>query len=95
MEWKNFADETAGHVPGKFLVAAAALGRLDLGSPIIHEMETAFPQAYGAGAPYYFRTTNLDKWVDPVPYLILVDLIVLGIAVIAIRFSLKSPRSSD
>lgn len=49
-------------------------------------------EAYGSVPPYYSRTTNMDKWVDPLPYLIPVDLIVLGIAVIAIRFSLKKSR---
>lgn len=31
----------------------------------------------------------MDKWVDPLPYLIPVDLLLLGIAAIAVRFSLK------
>lgn len=52
-------------------------------------------EAYGSGPPYYSQTTNMDKWVDPVPYIIPVDVIVLGIAVIAIRFSLKRLRTDQ
>ncbi|MDR5738404.1 hypothetical protein P9255_26025 [Caballeronia sp. LZ019] len=31
-------------------------------------------EAYGSGAPYYSRTANMDKWVDPMPLLATVDL---------------------
>lgn len=30
-------------------------------------------EAYGSGAPYYSRTTNMDKWSDPVPGLLATD----------------------
>lgn len=50
---------------------------------------SALSEAYGSGPPHYSRTTNMDKWVDQLPYLIPVDLLRLGIAVIAVRFSLK------
>jgi hypothetical protein len=30
-------------------------------------------EAYGNGAPYYSRTTNMDKWVDPLPTLVSID----------------------
>ena len=33
--------------------------------------------AFGAGPPYYNQTTNMDKWQNPVPYLVGLDLIVL------------------
>lgn len=56
---------------------------------------SALHEAYGTGAPYYSQTMNMDKWVDPVPYLVPMNLIVLGIAVISIRFSLKSSDSHD
>ena len=26
-------------------------------------------EAYGNGAPYYSRSTNMDKWTDPLPIL--------------------------
>ncbi|MGF6636562.1 hypothetical protein [Paraburkholderia sp. MM6662-R1] len=37
-------------------------------------------EAYGSGEPYYSRTTNMDKWSDPLPVLAVVD----GVAVIVI-----------
>ncbi len=36
-------------------------------------------EAFGSGPPYYSRTTNMDKWSNPIPYLIILDLITLGI----------------
>ncbi len=35
--------------------------------------------AYGSGAPYYGRTTNMDKWENPLPWLVVGDLVALGI----------------
>lgn len=35
-------------------------------------------EAYGGGPPYYDRTTNMDKWQNPVPMLIAVNLVALG-----------------
>jgi hypothetical protein len=29
-------------------------------------------EAYGAGAPYYSRTTNMDKWASPMPFVMIV-----------------------
>ncbi|MBN3805553.1 hypothetical protein GXB81_21225 [Paraburkholderia sp. Ac-20336] len=37
-------------------------------------------EAYGSGEPYYSRTTNMDKWSDPLPVLAVVD----GVAVLAV-----------
>ena len=34
-------------------------------------------EAFGSGPPYYGRTTNMDKWQNPVPLLISVDAVVL------------------
>ena len=34
---------------------------------------------YGSGPPYYGRTTNMDKWSDPLPSLVVVN---LGAAVV-------------
>ena len=33
----------------------------------------ALTEAFGSGPPYYGRTTNMDKWSNPVPMLLLVD----------------------
>ncbi len=30
--------------------------------------------AYGSGAPYYSRTTNMDKWSNPIPVLLILDI---------------------
>ena len=30
-------------------------------------------EAYGGGPPYYGRTTNMDKWADPLPWLMGID----------------------
>jgi len=44
-----------------FVVAVAALNVINLN------------EAYGSGEPYYSRTTNMDKWTDPLPVLATVD----------------------
>ncbi len=41
--------------------------------------------AYGSGSPYYGRTTNMDKWNDPLPWLLPLDVIVI-VAVLALIF---------
>ncbi|WP_322041873.1 hypothetical protein [Paraburkholderia sp. J67] len=30
-------------------------------------------EAFGDGPPYYSRTTNMDKWTDPLPVLAVLD----------------------
>jgi hypothetical protein len=34
-------------------------------------------EAFGSGPPYYSRSTNMDKWVSPLPVLIPLDAIAL------------------
>ncbi len=34
--------------------------------------------AYGSGAPHYGRTTNMDKWTDPLPWLLPLDLVMIA-----------------
>ena len=50
--------------------------------------------AYGSGPPYYGRTTNMDKWVNPLPMLALLDgialLVVLGLGALSRRLVTKS-----
>ncbi|HLK99331.1 MAG TPA: hypothetical protein VK539_02060 [Myxococcaceae bacterium] len=36
-------------------------------------------EAYGDGPPYYGRTTNMDKWSDPVPVLLVLDAVTLAV----------------
>jgi hypothetical protein len=40
----------------------------------------AVVEAFGAGPPYYSRTTNMDKWENPMPMLATVDLVALAVA---------------
>ncbi|HEY2020596.1 hypothetical protein [Paraburkholderia sp.] len=51
----------AGVVLLAFVVAVAAFNVINLN------------EAYGSGEPYYSRTTNMDKWTDPLPVLAIVD----------------------
>ncbi|SAK55198.1 hypothetical protein [Caballeronia ptereochthonis] len=47
-------------------------------------------EAYGDGPPYYSRTTNMDKWIDPLPVLAAVDAItVFAVAAILYRTNRK------
>ncbi|PMS12739.1 hypothetical protein FNF07_28540 [Trinickia caryophylli] len=36
-------------------------------------------EAFGSGSPYYSRKTNMDKWTDPRPTLLVVDIGVLAL----------------
>lgn len=56
----------------------------------------ALTEAYGSGPPYYSRSTNMDKWRDPLPELIIADLLVslaAGGLLWAGRRRLRSPGS--
>ena len=48
---------------------------------------THLAEAFGSGPPYYDRTTNMDKWDNPIPALIAIDLVAC-----AILASLVAPR---
>jgi hypothetical protein len=49
----------------------------------------ALNEAYGYGPPHYGRTTNMDKWSDPLPRLLVINgiaaAIVLGIVLLIRR----------
>lgn len=45
--------------------------------------------AFGSGPPYYSQTTNMDKWQNPVPYLVGLDLIILVAVFLLSRWSLR------
>jgi len=51
---------------------------------------TILSEAYGSGPPYYSRSTNMDKWVNPLPVLIPVD--ALALAAVAILFQRRRLR---
>ena len=46
---------------------------------VIYIHSQQLTEALGSGPPYYSRTINMDKWSNPVPYLLILDLISLGI----------------
>jgi hypothetical protein len=60
-------------VTAKALAAAATL------VPILYYNIASIQEAFGGGPPYYDRTTNMDKWSNPVPVLAAVDAVVLGV----------------
>src|SRR5690349_23232101 len=45
-------------------------------------------EAYGGGPPYYSRTTNMDKWTNPLPVLAAVDTLTL-IAALALIYLIR------
>lgn len=45
----------------------------------------AITEAYGSGPPYYDRTTNMDKWADPLPVLFAIDLVMALITALVVR----------
>ncbi|WP_042339225.1 hypothetical protein [Paraburkholderia ferrariae] len=52
-------------------------------------------EAYGSGEPYYSRTTNIDKWSNPLPVLAVVDgiAVLIGVACFVLgKHSLKGRR---
>ena len=46
--------------------------------------------AYGNGPPYHGRTTNMDKWGNPIPFLVVFDAIVGLLVYVGIRWSLRT-----
>lgn len=41
-------------------------------------------EAYGAGPPYYGRTTNMDKWTSPWPVVVVAIVVALSIVAAAL-----------
>lgn len=50
-------------------------------------------EAYGSGPPYYSRTTNMDKWTNPLPVLTAVDVLSLLIVALLALWIRRSRRS--
>jgi hypothetical protein len=48
-------------------------------------------EAFGSGPPYYGRTTNMDKWTNPVPAIVAVDLVAVVAALLLWRFAGRRP----
>ncbi|MCP4342482.1 MAG: hypothetical protein GY799_27280 [Desulfobulbaceae bacterium] len=49
-------------------------------------------EAYGAGPPYYSRTTNMDKWRDPLPEIMIGDLIAIIISFLLIKVGINKTK---
>ena len=64
------------------VLVALGFGTLALNGYILNE-------AFGSGAPYYSRTTNMDKWQNPIPYLLIVDFIVIIFAFFCFKYMNK------
>jgi len=45
---------------------------------------TILLEAFGSGPPYYGRTTNMDKWQNPIPWLAVIDFFVLLIMILVL-----------
>ncbi|MDH5547368.1 MAG: hypothetical protein OEZ43_17425 [Gammaproteobacteria bacterium] len=59
---------------------------------IIYINAASLFEAYGSGPPYFSRTTNMDKWVNPLPTLAVLDIIFVIIAWLGARKFIKSKR---
>ena len=47
---------------------------------------------FGSGAPYYGRTTNMDKWENPIPTLVAIDVVVLALAFVVGKWAFRQIR---
>jgi multisubunit Na+/H+ antiporter MnhC subunit len=73
---------------GTFLLV---LGMLFLATAAFVNYE-ALTESYGAGPPYYSRTTNMDKWRDPLPELLIGDVVVVFIVGLLFRSGIRRIR---
>ena len=48
--------------------------------------------AFGSGPPYYSQTTNMDKWRNPIPFLVLIDIVVIAVSVIGFKWIVNSRK---
>lgn len=44
-------------------------------------------ESFGPGPPYYGRTTNMDKWQNPLPLLIPLDLLAAAVVFALVRIA--------
>ena len=51
--------------------------------------------AFGSGPPYYNQTTNMDKWQNPIPYLVGLNLLILLVVFLLSRWSFKVLRTKQ
>lgn len=48
--------------------------------------------AFGSGPPYYGQTTNMDKWRNPLPLLLGIDVVSTAVAWFVVRWAMKQWR---
>lgn len=51
---------------------------------------THLTEAFGSGPPYYARTTNMDKWTNPVPVLVIIDTITVLAVALLMKLGLRN-----
>lgn len=49
-------------------------------------------EAYGSGPPHYGRTTNMDKWTNPWPALLILDGAAVAVCLLLHRLRLRPTR---
>lgn len=74
---------------GLFLIV---LGLLVLGAAALVSYE-AINEAFGAGPPYYSRSTNMDKWSNPLPQLLLGDAVAVVVGGLLFRAGIGKVRT--
>lgn len=48
--------------------------------------------AFGDGPPHYARTTNMDKWMNPIPVLLVLDLVAAALIFLIGRWACRRIR---
>jgi len=61
---------------------------------VIYINVDAIVGAYGDGPPYYGRTTNMDKWENPIPILVVLDIISIAVLFFAGKWAYIQYRKS-
>lgn len=56
-----------------FLIYAALAASVAIAALVAYINVEALSTAFGEGPPYYGRTTNMDKWTNPIPMLLALD----------------------
>ena len=51
--------------------------------------------AFGSGPPYYGKTTNMDKWQNPIPYLVALDIVASVAIFLLSRWALRLWRGGE
>lgn len=65
------------------------IGGIVLLSGVVWLNYTHLAEAFGNGPPYYGRTVNMDKWTNPVPILLMIDMIAILLLSLLVRFGVR------